>query len=176
MSTVANHEDGDPAAAPRAMGRSAARLAAVQALFQIDSTGTDPQAAVQEFLAHRLGAADTGEGQPDLGHADKSFFAAIVLGASMRAGEIDALIGATLPAQWSLRRIDPVLRALLRAGCFELLARDDVPARVVADEYVSIAHAFFEGPNPGFANALLDALARRIRPDDFATAHDKPGG
>ena len=67
MSTVANHEDGDPAAAPRAMGRTAARLAAVQALFQIDSTGTDPQAAVQEFLAHRLGAADTGEGSPILG-------------------------------------------------------------------------------------------------------------
>jgi len=176
MSSLANPDDDAPAAAPRPVGRSAARLAAVQALFQIDSTGTDPQAAVQEFRTHRLGAADTGEGQPDLGHADKSFFAAIVLGAALRASEVDALIVATLPAQWSLRRIDPVLRALLRAGCFELLARDDVPARVSVDEYVSIAHAFFEGPNPGFANAMLDALARRIRPDEFATADDKPGG
>jgi N utilization substance protein B len=168
--------DPGPKPAPRAAARSAARLAAVQALFQVDSTGVDPRAAVQEFRAHRLGTGDADTGQPDLGHADTGHFAAIVLGASMRAGEIDALIAATLPTDWTLRRIDPVIRAILRAGCFELLARDDVPVRVAVDEYVSIAHAFFEGPNPGFANAMLDALARRIRPEAFVAGHDQQGG
>lgn len=162
---------------PRRGGaRTASRLAAVQALFQISATGLDPARAVDEFRTHRLGKADVDEGQPDLAHADPGHFAAIVLGAALRADEIDALIGAVLPADWPARRIDPVLRAILRAGCFELLARDDVPVRVVVDEYVSIAHAFFSGVEAGFANAMLDALARRIRPDAFEPAHGGPSG
>jgi N utilization substance protein B len=160
----------------RAASRSAARLAAVQALFQIDSVGLDPHAAVEEFRAHRLGGADIDEGQPDLAHTDTKHFAAIVLGASIRAAEIDALIASVLPGDWSLYRIDPVIRALLRAGCFELLARDDVPVRVVADEYVSIANAFFEGVQTGFANAMLDALARRVRPEGFGAGHGPTPG
>lgn len=162
---------------PRRGGaRTASRLAAVQALFQISATGVDAARAVDEFRAHRLGKADMDQGQPDLAHADAGHFAAIVLGASLRADEIDALIAAVLPADWPARRIDPVVRAILRAGCFELLARDDVPVRVVVDEYVSIAHAFFSGVEAGFANAMLDALARRIRPDAFGPVHDGPPG
>ena len=132
-----------PEARPRhARHRSSARLAAVQALFQAAERGLDAQSVVDEFRSHRLSAA-----------------------------EIDALIDAVLPAGWPRHRIDPVVRAILRAGCFELLARDDVPARVVVDEYVSLARAFFEGGDLGFVNANLDALARRVRPQDFAAGH-----
>lgn len=165
-----------PVKAPRAASRRAARLAAIQALFQIDATGVDPQRAVAEFRAHRFGSADIAEGQPDLGHADTAHFAAIVLGAAIRGAEIDALIAAVLPADWSIGRLDPVVRAILRAGCFELLARDDVPVRVAVDEYVSIAHAFFDGPQSGFANAMMDALAKRLRPDAFGVPHAPSAG
>lgn len=161
-----------PEARPRhARHRSSARLAAVQALFQAAERGLDAQSVVDEFRSHRLSAADVEEGQPDLSNADSRHFTAIVLGASIRAAEIDALIDAVLPAGWPRHRIDPVVRAILRAGCFELLARDDVPARVVVDEYVSLARAFFEGGDLGFVNANLDALARRVRPQDFAAGH-----
>ena len=160
----------------RAAQRSAARLAAVQALFQVDSVGLDPHAAVEEFRVHRLGGADVDEGQPDLGHADAKHFAAIVLGASIRAAEIDALIAAVLPGGWSLDRIDPVIRALLRAGCFELRAGDDVPGRVVRDDYVPSANAFFEGVQTGCAHSMLDALARRVRPEGFGAGHGPASG
>jgi N utilization substance protein B len=153
----------------RAIGRSTARLAAVQALFQVDTRGSDANSVVEEFRRHRLSDVDTEEGQPDLSRADAKHFAALVLGAAMRAGEVDALIDAVLPADWPRARLDPVVRATLRAGCFELLARDDVPVRVAIDEYVAIARAFFDGAEPGFVNGVLDALARRIRPDAFVT-------
>lgn len=159
----------DPGRPRRAIGRSSARLAAVQALFQVDTRGSDAQSVVEEFRRHRLSDADTEEGQPDLSRADAKHFAALVLGAAMRASEVDALIDAVLPADWPRARLDPVLRATLRAGCFELLARDDVPVRVAIDEYVAIARAFFDGSEPGFVNGVLDALARRIRPSAFVT-------
>lgn len=151
----------------RAVRRSSARLAAVQALFQVDTRGTDAQAVVDEFRSHRLSDADTQEGQPDLSRADGKHFAALVLGAAIRADEVDALIDSVLPAGWPRSRLDPVVRAILRAGCFELLARDDVPVRVAIDEYVAIARAFFDGAEPGFVNGVLDALARRLRPEGF---------
>lgn len=153
----------------RAVGRSTARLAAVQALFQIDTRGTTAQAVVDEFRNHRLSDADVGEGQPDLSRADGKHFASLVLGADLRADEVDALVDSVLPKDWPRARLDPVVRAILRTGCFELLARDDVPVRVTIDEYVAIAKAFFEGAEPGFVNGVLDALAKRLRPDAFVT-------
>jgi N utilization substance protein B len=160
----------------RAVGRSTARLAAVQALFQIDTRGIDAPSVVEEFRRHRLSDADTEEGQPDLSRADAKHFAALVLGAALRANEVDALIDAVLPVDWPRARLDPVVRATLRAGCFELLARDDVPVRVAIDEYVAIARAFFDGAEPGFVNGVLDALARRIRPDAFILGERGVGG
>jgi len=159
----------DPGRPRRAVGRSSARLAAVQALFQVDTRAADAQSVVDEFRRHRLTDADTAEGQPDLSRADAKHFAALVLGAAMRAGEVDMLVDSVLPADWPRMRLDPVVRAILRAGCFELLARDDVPVRVTIDEYVAIARAFFEGGEPGFVNGVLDALAHRLRPDAFVT-------
>jgi len=165
-------DEAAPAAAPRrAHHRSSARLAAVQALFQVAERGIDAQAVVDEFRSHRLSDADVGEGQPDLSNADRRHFAAIVLGASIRAAEIDALIDAVLPSDWPRHRLDPVVRAILRAACFELLARDDVPSRAVLDEYVALARAFSGDADLGFVNANLDALARRVRPQDFAPGH-----
>ncbi len=160
-----------PPAPRRAVHRTSARLAAVQALFQVAERGLDAQSVVDEFRNHRLSDADIEEGQPDLSGADTRHFAAIVLGAWMRAEEIDALLDAVLPANWPRHRLDPVVRAILRAGCFELLARDDVPSRVVVDEYVTLARAFSDGADPGFVNGTLDALARRLRPRDFAPGH-----
>ena len=156
----------------RAVARSGARLAAVQALFQVDNRGAGAEAVVEEFRHFRLTDGDTIDGQPDLSGADTKHFAALVLGTAMRLAEIDVKLDAALPADWPRARLDPVVCAILRAGIFELLARDDVPVRVVIDEYVSIAHAFFDAAEPRFVNGLLDALARQLRPDAFVTGHD----
>lgn len=163
----------DDAGRPRrAVARSGARLAAVQALFQVDNRGIGVEAVVEEFRRHRLTDGDAIDGQPDLSGADAKHFAALVLGTGMRLPEIDEKLAAVLPADWPRTRLDPVICAILRVGIFELLARDDVPMRVVIDEYVSIAHAFFDAAEPRFVNGLLDALARRLRPDAFVTDHD----
>ncbi|MBL8702493.1 MAG: transcription antitermination factor NusB [Alphaproteobacteria bacterium] len=157
----------------RAAQRSAARLAAVQARYQIESRGMDPQAVVEEFRRHRLTSDDVDEGQPDLTKADTKHFAALVLGTDMRAGEIAEALDGVLPADWPRARLDRVVHAILITACFELLARDDVPARVAIDEYVSIARAFFAGVEPNFVNGVLDALARKLRPSDFVPGHDR---
>jgi N utilization substance protein B len=157
--------DEKPARSRHAMSRSLTRLAGIQALFQIDRRGLDPHSVIEEFRMHRLGDADLDEGQPDLTRADRRQFASLVLGTMLRAEEIDGLIDAVLPRDWARDRLDPVIRAILRAGCFELLAREDVPTGVAIDEYVSIARAFFAETEAGFVNGVLGALARRLRPD-----------
>jgi N utilization substance protein B len=155
----------------RAVARSAARLAAVQALYQADCRAVAAEQVIDEFRRFRLSDADEGEGQPDLSRADAKHFAAVALGAELRGAEIDALIDARLPTAWPRARLDRVVRAILRAAGFELVARDDVPAKVVIDEYVSIARAFFCGAEPGFINAILDRLARERRPAEFEADH-----
>ena len=145
--------------------RSLARLAAVQALYQIELGGETPDAVVAEFAAHRLGREIDGERYAE---ADRAFFADLVKGCSERRGEIDGMLSAALPADWPLLRLENVLRAILRAGAFELLARGDVPARVVINEYVEVAHAFFSGKEPGMVNGVLDRLARSLRAEELA--------
>jgi N utilization substance protein B len=133
--------------------RSAARLAAVQALYQMELTGMGADEAVFEFVEHRFGR------EPETGMAggiDEDFFARLVRG-----------IAKVLSADWRLSRIDSILRAILRAAAFELISAKDVPAKAVIDEYVDVAHAFFTGDEPSFVNAALDRLARRKRAPEF---------
>ena len=137
--------------------RRAARLAAVQALYQMELAGVGAEEVAEEFVAHRFGDED----------ADIEFFRAIVAGVPDHQAEIDKAIAACLSENWTLARVDSILRAILRCGVFELVARRDVPAKVVIDEYVAVAGAFFGGDEPGFVNGALDTIARRKRAAEF---------
>jgi transcription antitermination protein NusB len=137
--------------------RRGARLAAVQALYQMEMSGGGVTATVREYIDHRLGEdSETGP----LEKADASFFRFIVEGVVAEQAMIDASITQRLANGWRLERIDSIVRAAVRAATFELLRSADVPVAVVLDEYVGIVNAFFDGPEGGFANALLDRLAR----------------
>ena len=148
----------------KGLSRSQARLAAVQALYQMDLAETDLSAVIEEFKAHRLGSeADNGTGA----EADPEHFANVLKGVVRRQREIDPMIDQQLAQGWRLTRIDSILRAILRAGAFELQELGDVPSRVVISEYIDVAHAFFEGDEPGVVNGVLDSLARKLRPGDL---------
>ena len=150
-----------PSKKPRTgSARSAARLAAVQALYQREMAGGSVPALLHEFHRHRLGATIEGA---DYAPADQDFFDDVVSGAGAREAEIDGYVTAALAEGWTLDRLDRPMRALLRAGVYELIARPDVPAAAVVDEYVDVAHAFYEAREAGFVNALLDTVARRVR-------------
>lgn len=140
--------------------RTASRLAAVQALYQIDLTGVSPATAVVEFMRHNIAGTAHDE---SFGEADEQLFAELVEGTSARREDIDRGISSVLTADWPLERLEIILRAILRAGVYELLARPEVPARVIISEYLDIAHAFFSGKEPGLVNGVLDRLARTIR-------------
>jgi N utilization substance protein B len=145
--------------------RGAARLAAVQALYQMDLGGASLPDVIAEFEAYRLGKELDGDQYRD---ADKAFFRDIVAGVVRDQRGLDAAIDAALSPDWPLARLDATLRAILRAGAFELASRPDVPGRVVISEYVEVAKAFFEEEVPGMVNGVLDALARKLRPAEFA--------
>ena len=155
-------DSGDSGGSP-ATALSAARLAAVQALYQIALADGSAKAVVEEFIRHRL---DVGSEEPVAG-ADRGLFEVLVEGVAGRGEELDSMIAANLADDWSMERIQPILLALLRAGTFELLAREEVPPRVVITEYVDIAHAFFEEREPAFVNAVLDRLAHALREDGW---------
>jgi transcription antitermination protein NusB len=144
----------------RSRSRSAARLAAVQALYQHEMEGTPVPRLLHEFHEHRIGA--TIEDETYHG-AELDFFDDIVTGALARRDEIDGLIGGRLVEGWTLERLDRPMRALLRAGAYELIARRDVPVGSVISEYVDIAHAFYDKRESGFVNGLLDAIAKETR-------------
>lgn len=137
--------------------RRGARLAAVQALYQMEMSGGGVIATIREYLDHRLG--EDSEIGP-LETADTDFFKRILEGVVGEQTLIDATIKTRLAKGWRLERVDSIVRAAVRAGTFELLRCADVPIAVVLDEYVGIVNAFFDGPEGGFANALLDRLAR----------------
>ena len=145
--------------------RSVARLAAVQALYQMEVSGAGVEAVVREFSDHRFDRAlggEEGEGAP-MAAADEAFFAELVRGVVEHHRGIDPAIARRLAQGWRLDRLDATVRAILRAGAFELSHRPDVPVEVVINEYVDLARSFFEGPEPGFVNAALDGLARDVR-------------
>lgn len=151
--------------APKAANqRGAARLAAVQALYQMELAGATLPDILAEYETHRLGKEIDGS---QYRNADAAFFRDIVGGVVENQRSLDPAIAESLTADWPLPRIDATLRAILRAGAFELCSRPDVPARVVISEYVDVANAFYEGDVPAMVNAVLDALARRQRPQEF---------
>lgn len=151
----------------KGLSRSRARLAVVQALYQMDLAETDVAAVIAEFRAHRLGIeADAGTGNEGA-EADPEHFAGVLQGVVRRQREIDPMIDQQLAQGWRLTRINSILRAILRAGAFELMELTDVPPRVVISEYIDVAHAFFEGDEPGVVNGVLDGLARKLRSGDL---------
>jgi transcription antitermination protein NusB len=156
---------------PKTRGRTASRFAAVQALFQSEQAGDAAETVIDQFIRHRLGELPGGDGFEDgrVPDAEVPLFQRVVRAAVLQQSEIDGQLTEALPADWPLARIDPVLRALLRAGAAELrMTSDAPPARVVINEYLDIARGFFTGPEPGMANAVLDRLARSCRAAEFS--------
>ena len=139
--------------------RSVSRLAVVQGLYQMDMASTDLNEVIQEFVLFRFGE----QARFDFADADATFFGDLLRGVVAHQREIDPMLDAQLATGWRLVRIDSILRAILRAGAFELLKRPDVPTAVIINEYVEVAHAFFNGEEPKVVNGVLDALAKRAR-------------
>lgn len=151
--------------ARKANKRGAARLAAVQALYQMDLAGTGLNEIVAEFESHWLGGEVEGTQYMP---AEAAYFRDIVGGVLREQRSLDPMIDAALNRGWPLKRIETVLRAVLRAGAYELAHRPDVPARVVTTEYVDIAAAFVDDEETGMVNAVLDQLARQMRAAEFS--------
>ncbi|WP_019222607.1 transcription antitermination factor NusB [Bartonella rattaustraliani] len=140
--------------------RGAARLAAVQALYQMDIVGTGVKETAAEYEAYRLGKDIDGDQYLE---ADFQWFLSILTGVVKDQKQLDPMLHQQLSAEWSLSRLDSILRAILRAGLWELINRRDVPVAVVVNEYVDIAKAFFEGDEPKLVNAVLDNMAKKTR-------------
>ena len=146
------------------VARSQARLAAVQALYQMDLAATDINDVIAEFAAHRFGA---GVEDRTVADADLALFSEIVRGVVERQRDIDPPLDAQLAAGWRLNRVDSIIRATLRCAMYELIARAGVPGRAIINEYVEVSKAFFEGDEPKVVNAVLDKVARKVRPAEF---------
>jgi len=153
--------------------RGAARLAAVQALYQLDIAGTTLPDVLAEFESFRLGREVDGEQYRE---ADAAYFREIVAGVVREQRTLDPSVHEALTPGWPLQRLDATLRAILRAGAYELTARADVPGRVVVSEYVDIARAFFDADIAGMVNAVLDGMARKLRPAEFSVDTSDAGG
>ena len=149
----------------KANRRGAARLAAVQALYQMDIAGAGINDIFAEFESHWLGGEVEGEKYLP---AEAAFFRDVVAGVVRDQAKLDPLIDEALSKGWPLKRVDAILRAVLRAGAYELEHRPDVPGRVVVSEYVDVAHAFVEREETGMVNAVLDQIARQFRAEEFA--------
>ena len=163
-SAAAKPGDGGPRKANR---RGAARLAAVQALYQMDIAGTGSNEILAQFESHWIGQEV--EGNQYL-PAEAAFFREIVNGVVREQRSLDPLIDDVLAQTWPLKRIEAILRAMLRAGAYELAKRTDIPARVIVSEYVDVAHAFVDKTETGMVNAVLDRLARSARAGEFGGA------
>lgn len=149
--------------------RTASRLAAVQALFQGEQAGENLETVIDQFVRHRLGSPPGAGGYEEgrIPDAQVPLFASIVRTATAQQDTVDRIVAEVLPADWPLARLDPVLRAVLRAGAAELWTQDGPPARVVINEYLDVAHGFFAGEEPRLANGVLNRVARQLRPAEF---------
>ncbi len=158
---AAKHQPGRP--------RTGARVAAVQALFQTEQSGDNIETVLDQFVRHRLGTAPGQAGFEDgrVEEADVPLFARIMRGAATHTEDLDQLIASHLASGWAMGRLDPVLRAILRAAGGELRDMGGPPAKVVIKEYMDVAHGFFGGEEPRFCNGVLDAMARALRAEEF---------
>lgn len=158
--------------APPGRPRTGARVAAVQALFQSEQTGESAETVADQFIRHRIGAGEGAEAFEEGGVplANIPLFQAILGAAATRGEAADAEIRAHLSKDWTLERLDPVLRAVLRVAAAELLAGQEPPARVVINEYLDVARGFLDEDTARFANGVLDAMAHALRPQEFGAA------
>lgn len=154
---------------PNATRRSAARLAAVQALYSMEITGVTAEQAIDEFHQRQ-------EDDPPkrLAAPDGDLMTLLVRGATAEGDALDAMVNQALSRDWTVDRLEAVLRAILRAGAFELKARPQTPARVAITEFVDVAHAFYAGPEPKMVNAVLDKIARMLRAEEFESESSRP--
>lgn len=151
--------------------RSASRLAVVQALYQMELADQDSETALREFIDHRFGHEIDGD---EYAEADEKYFADLVRGVVEQQVEIDNTLARYLVKEWPFDRIDPTMRAILRAAAFEIIARPTVPARVVVHEYLNVATAFFdEGEEIAFLSGVLNRMARERRPEEHGAASDQ---
>jgi len=158
----------DPSRRP-AGPRRAARLAAVQALYQIEMMAADPERVILEFLTERQGVTLEGD---EVLEIDRDFFSDLARGASRRRRELDRVLSRGLAADWRLERLEAVLLAILRVAAYELSIRRDVPVKVAINEYVEVTHAFFAPEQCKFVNAILDRIAHEVRAAEFAEKSD----
>ncbi len=160
--------DTEETVAPPMDRRRAARLAAVQALYQIEMNEAGPDDVIAEFVRHRLGDDDGAASAA----ADPELFADLVRGACARRDEIDAQISGALSADWTIDRLELLLRAVLRVGVYELIGRPQVPVRVAINEHIEIARDFFSRGEPGMVNSVLDRIAHEVRAVEFTETND----
>lgn len=148
---------------PHNILRRQSRLSAVQALYQMDVANLTSKQVIMEFLNHRFGY----EGEAGMVAADEDYFEDLVKGVVERQEDIDKIIAQNLSKNWTIKRLDLTLRAILRAGSYEILRRPDVPALVIIDQYVSITSEFHEDNNTGFVNRVLENMAKSARQAEF---------
>lgn len=151
--------------------RGAARLAAIQALYQMELTSASAEAVIEEFLGHRLHEDLDGLTLDDL---DQALFRALVRGVSKETEQLDDMLSAVLAEDWPIDRLERILRVILQIGTFELEHHESTPARVIITEYVALTNDFFLGKEPAMANGVLDRIARVLRPEEFPDDEDSP--
>lgn len=158
----------------KSIKRSSARLAAVQALYEVELSDSNVDDVLISFLRTRWDTpqedGDEDRDSSPLAEPDKQLFSDLVRGVSKRRDELEEMLSGALSQEWTIDRLEAIVRIILMSGIYELYIRLDVPPRVVITQYVDVAHAFFEGPEPGFVNGVLDRLAKTLRPDDFKKA------
>lgn len=150
--------------------RSVARLAAVQAIYEMDMAGATSDTVLREFMQDRWRSREGDDIPASMAEPDGAFLVELVRGVTDRVADLDRAIGGALSEKWSVERLEVLLRAIMRAGAYELMVRTDVPVRVVISEYLDVAHAFFAGDEPALVNGVLDRLARVLRPAELDDA------
>ncbi len=166
--------DGDSTGAGGTKGaprRRAARLAAVQALYQMALSGGEVEAVIAEFIKHRLHEDLDGLTLDDI---DQALFGDLIRGVQKEAEQLDDMLSAVLAADWPIERLERILRVILQAGTYELEHYETTPARVIIAEYVGLTDDFFLGKEPALANGVLDRIARVLRPEEFPDAVGSP--